>query len=368
MRFNFRVSCIFFALMLLLSTFAVQAQNIWDGYEYLLEPVKEKVVYRTTMPITIDGRADEESWQLTKWSDYFVDIFGKNMPDSLLHTRCKVLWDEETLYIFTELLETDLWTAYSKPDEAFGEENSFQIFIDPDKDTHDYFEFELNAHNRRTDRFMSKPRRNGGIPLWDWNIKGFKSAVTFAGTLNNPEDMDEKWNIEIAIPFKSLTIRDEYTKPEDGDYWKVNFARVQWYANIVNGVYEKIEGKENRDYFVWSPQYVENMHFPEQWGVIHFSATAAGTQEVAPPTPTAEKYADYLWMLYYRQMLYRKKHLQYAKNLSDMGFSQVAQTREGETFLYSMDVKGDLLMLYLTTQDKVKLAINQDGHFSLVNE
>jgi hypothetical protein len=90
------------------------------------------------------------------------------------------------------------------------------------------------------------------------------------GTLNDPRDRDRGWSVEIAFPWNVL---GEYAHkpapPRAGDEWRVNFSRVEWRHEIVNGKYRKVPGTKE-DNWVWSPQGVVNMHIPEQWGVVRF--------------------------------------------------------------------------------------------------
>ena len=342
-------------------------QNIWDGYEHLFLPVKQYVAYQTINPISIDGKANEKSWQQAEWSEHFVDIKEGTVADSCNFTRFKILWNNQYLYIFAELKEPHIWTYKVNSSQTISDENNFEIFLDPDNDTHDYFEFELNAQNQLTERYMPMPRRNGGVPLWEWHTRNFRSAVQVYGTINNPSDIDSLWTVEVAIPFKSLSLTDEYIIPQNQDYWKVNFARVEWPTDIRNGMYYKNEnGDKGKKKWAWSPQYAGNMHHPEQWGLITFSTHKVGTQTIPHVTPLEEKYSNYLWFLYYKQLLYKKEHLEYAQRLSQLGLAQVWKTKTGEPFLYEMEVKGHIFTLTLTTKRGIKLAINQDGHFQIL--
>jgi hypothetical protein len=58
--------------------------------------------------------------------------------------------------------------------------------------------------------------------------------------------------------------------PKEGDEWRVNFSRVQWRLDVVDGKYRKMAGTKE-DNWVWSPQGVINMHVPEKWGVVRFT-------------------------------------------------------------------------------------------------
>ena len=57
--------------------------------------------------------------------------------------------------------------------------------------------------------------------------------------------------------------------PCDGDSWRINFSRVQWDVELVDGQTQKIAGRPEHNW-VWSPQGLINMHVPSRWGVIRF--------------------------------------------------------------------------------------------------
>ncbi|MGQ1909348.1 carbohydrate-binding family 9-like protein [Marinifilum sp. RC60d5] len=110
-------------------------------------------------------------------------------------------------------------------------------------------------------------------------------AVKIYGSLNNPDDTDKKWTLEIAFPWKILKeCSFEGRKPKDGEQWRVNFSRVNWDVEIRKGKYgKKINPKTGKHYpehnWVWSPQGVIAMHQPETWGYVQFSDTVVKGQK-----------------------------------------------------------------------------------------
>ena len=108
------------------------------------------------------------------------------------------------------------------------------------------------------------------------------------GTLNDPTDTDEGWSVEIAIPWDGLARYNagRATPPLPGDIWRVNFSRVQWKHEVVDGAYVRIpphgtplagslnpeEQEHPEDNWVWSPQGEVNMHLPDRWGEVVFEA------------------------------------------------------------------------------------------------
>jgi hypothetical protein len=326
------------------------------------------LVYQTISEITVDGKPDEISWQKAAWSEYFQDIEGDLKPAPTFSTHVKMLWDKQNLYILAELEEPNIWAYYSNRDQIVFHENDFEIFIDPDRDTHNYFEFELNAQNTLFDLFMPKPYRNGGKADIEWNAAGFKSAVFIDGTINDPTDTDKKWTVEMAIPFSSLKFADEYIIPKDGETWKINFSRVEWQTEVVNGKYQKIKDKEtnrflSEDNWVWSKQGLINMHFPERWGIADFSAKPVGGDKVSFVYPEEEIAGRYLWLIYYKQQNFKRINGKYAGSLSELDLDDEIITESGNPVFLLMNTNGGGFKAYLDDKKSLKLSINQDGLF-----
>ncbi|QRR04183.1 carbohydrate-binding family 9-like protein [Dyadobacter sandarakinus] len=230
----------------------------------------------------IDGKLSESDWKKVEWTPRFVDIEGDKKPLPLQNTQVKMLWDNDYLYIAAVMEEEHIWAYQDKKDQVVFLENDFEVFIDPDGDTDNYYELEINAINNSFDLFLPKPYRKGGKPDIKWNIEGLKSAVSIEGTLNNAADTDKQWTLEIAIPFKSLsTGQVAAVMPQDGTSWRINFSRVNWrHETDKDGRYMRSRNAETNkvlpEYnWVWSPQGIINMHYPEYWGYLHFKAEKA---------------------------------------------------------------------------------------------
>ena len=244
---------------------------------------KTYTCYRAEKRMAIDGRMDEHSWKKAAWTSSFVDIEGDKKPLPLQDTRVKMLWDDRYLYIAAQIEEEHIWAYQDKKDQIVYLENDFEVFVDPDGDTENYYELEINAINNTFDLFLPKSYRKGGRAQLKWDIKGLKSAVSVVGTVNNAKDKDKRWILEIAIPFESLSTENvKPVIPTDGSEWRINFSRVNWQHEIgEDGRYKRKRnaetGKIIPEYnWVWSPQGIINMHYPEYWGKLVFSAAKAG--------------------------------------------------------------------------------------------
>ncbi|MFN7933113.1 MAG: carbohydrate-binding family 9-like protein [Bryobacteraceae bacterium] len=225
---------------------------------------------RTAKPIVIDGKLDDPAWTSAPYTPFFIDIEGDKKPKPRFSTRAKMLWDDQYFYIAAELEEPHLWAVYTKHDSVIFHQHDFEVFLDPDGDGLNYFEFEMNVLNTTWDLFLNKPYKDGGKADNGWEIPGLKTAVHANGTINNPSDTDKGWTLEIAFPWSAFNRGPRPArKPAPGDTWRVNFSRVEWQIRHDGRRYEKIQNAPE-DNWVWSPQGVINMHVPEHWGYVKF--------------------------------------------------------------------------------------------------
>ncbi len=290
----------------------VYAQNKND------ELPKAYIAYHTNEEINIDGKGNEAAWEKANWTDDFIDIEGVKKPK--YKTHIKMLWSDSHLYFYAELEEPHIWADITKRDAIVFYNNDFEIFIDPNGDTHNYYELEMNALNTIWDLFITKPYRDHGLVLNNWDYKNIKTAVHIDGTLNDPRDEDKKWSIEIAILWKD--INETYTNEiitAKGKTWRINFSRVNWDFVIVNGKYQRKKDKKTNAYlheynWVWSPQGVINMHEPEKWGYVFFSEKNIGEKDVFTYGKD-ELIKKKLYEIYRLQRRYYSKHGEWNKRL-----------------------------------------------------
>jgi len=288
------------------------------------------ICYRTSTPHTIDGLITETDWHNVSWSEYFVDIEGRLKPEPAYKTRMKMLWDTNFLYIAAELEEPNVWATLTKRESIIFNDNDFEVFIDPDGDTHNYVEFEMNALNTQWDLMLLKPYRDSprqNVVISNWNFNGVKSAVLVDGTINNSNDIDKGWTLEIAIPLVALSELSTTGKiPVEGEQYRIDFSRVEWTVDVVDCKYKKRTHRVNskelplpENNWVWSPQGVIAMHQPETWGFLQFSEKVAGKgvdDYIADPDNDL-KWA--LRILYYRERVYHEKNNSYTTNLKLLG-------------------------------------------------
>lgn len=271
--------------------------------------VRTYVAPRVAPPV-IDGRIDDPGWDPAPWSDPFVDIEGDRRPHPRYDTRVRIGWDDSTLYVAARLEEPHVWATLTVRDTVIFYDNDFELFLDPDGDTHRYAELEINALGTVWDLLLERPYRDGGPAVTAWDITALRTAVYVDGTLNDARDRDRGWTVEIAIPFTALG----RSRPAEGEQWRVNFSRVQWDLDQDGRGYRKRRAPEHN--WTWSPQGLVNMHLPELWGVVQFGGLPR------PPDDQDARWA--LRRVYYAQRAHHARTGSYSADLEALALTDLS--------------------------------------------
>jgi len=349
---------------------AVPAPRIsWEPRVYVCQ--------KTAGQPVIDGSIADAEWRTAPWTADFVDIEGQRRPAPNLRTRVKMLWDERFFYVAAEMEEPHLWGTLTERDAVIYHDDDFEVFIDPDGDTHEYYELELNALGTVWDLLLVRPYRDGGPAVDAWDIQGLATAVSLDGTLNDPGDVDTGWSVEMAIPWSVLDdCAHRPCPPRHGDRWRVNFSRVDWPLEVSDGQYLKRTSEDSgeplpENNWVWSPQGLVAMHYPEMWGFVQFSERGPGRLEadrkgaaaphatVALPPSCVEHAGWALRGIYYEERNIFAAHGSFTSNVSLL--DPRPPTTRCFTWPPSLATTPRGFEAWVTTNDGTLVAIDETG-------
>ncbi len=324
---------------------------------------RDYVCCRPSAPLRMDGILDEACWRKAEWTEDFMDIEGDLKPKPRFRTRVKMLWDDDFFYIAAELEEPNVWATLKERDSVIFYDNDFEVFIDPDGDTHAYYELEINALGTLWDLFLVMPYRDGGPAVHHWDIRGIRSGVHVTGTLNRFDNTDTGWSVEIALPWEVLReCAPGKKRPSAGDVWRVNFSRVEWRTKGEGNTCVKVTGEDGKllpeDNWVWSPQGLINMHYPEMWGMVQFSDLGAG--EKSGPFRMADEEAV-KWQLrrvYYAEWRYCEQNGIFSGSLEKLGVKRPAK---GIPWPPAIEATDHLFEARMVSERGLSWVISNDG-------
>lgn len=152
-------------------------------------------------PITLDGDTDDPGWLgrpgPARTGDYVFDSGEPARP----YSDTRLVWGDGYLYLALYAADENIESHAEKPDDPLLQEDAFRVvFSQPG------VEYAIDVSPRPV--ISDSIRRDGGS--WDLSWRsGVHASKEIDGTLNNPDNRDEEWAIELAVPFESIGMKGE---------------------------------------------------------------------------------------------------------------------------------------------------------------
>ena len=176
-------------------------------------------------PIVIDGSDDDLAWSHATTIDRFL-IPGSENPIPKAATRAKLLWDRQYFYFYAELEDHDLFADIIEHDGKTWDNDVFEIFLKPSRESPGYYEFQVNAAGTEMDMFLPDQKSGGFDALKSSNDFHWKTQVRLNGSLNQREDRDRSWTVEGRIPW--LDFMPTGGRPALDEVWQVALCRYDY--------------------------------------------------------------------------------------------------------------------------------------------
>ncbi|HOK26498.1 MAG TPA: DUF5916 domain-containing protein [Bacteroidales bacterium] len=168
----------------------------------------------TEEKITIDGLLDENIWQIVEKAVNFQRVTPTDTGYAIAQTVAMIAYDKNNIYVGAICYDP---TPGKRPvqslrrDFTFMGNDSFAVFFDPFNDQTNGFGFYVSPAGAQYDHLGYE--RNRFNIYWDAK---WRSAV---------KNYDDRWVVEMAIPFRSLRYIKGYNE------WGVNFGRLDLKTN-----------------------------------------------------------------------------------------------------------------------------------------
>lgn len=181
--------------------------------------------------LTIDGKLDEEEWNLAKPATDFVqtDPVFENQPSQ--KTEVKILYNDRGIYVGAMMFDDEPQKILKElsPRDERGNTDWFGVAFDTYQDGQNGFDFIVTASGVQNDKKFSLNEEGGNWDgIWESEVK-----IT-----------DKGWCAEFFIPYLSLRFPNEEIQE-----WNINFGReIRRFRELVfwNPVNPAIEGFINQ--------------------------------------------------------------------------------------------------------------------------
>ena len=164
-----------------------------------------------TSPIVVDGTLDEAEWSLAQPATDFIQTEPREGEPATEPTEVRLLYDDEYLYVgvycFDSAGQEGLVVTDVRRDYPPAQTDHFAMLLDTFDDNRNGFLFGTNPAGAMREGQIGG---DGQTTNFDWDaVWSVKTKLTDSG-----------WQIEMAIPFKTLRFRDN-----ERQTWGVNFVR-----------------------------------------------------------------------------------------------------------------------------------------------
>ncbi|MFY0605931.1 MAG: carbohydrate binding family 9 domain-containing protein [Cyclobacteriaceae bacterium] len=177
-------------VLCVLYNLVVIAQDNAEKYQLRASKTQEK--------IQLDGQLTEAFWQNAQSAENFSQNFPEDSIPALDGTLVKIAFDDNFLYVggicYEGTDKEDIVTSLRR-DFSWSVNENFSIYIDPFNDYTNGFTFGLTPLGVQREGLVT----NGTDVRTDWDNKWSSEVTRF----------DDRWEFEMAIPFKTLRYDDE---------------------------------------------------------------------------------------------------------------------------------------------------------------
>ena len=182
--------------------------------------------------ITLDGDTDDPGWTMPPGPARTGFPSVARTGGRRSRTRAvRMLWGDGYLYLALYASDEDIESRTDEPDGPLWLDDSFRVVFSRGGVEES---IEVSPKGVITDAI----RKGGGAYDYSWS-SGVHASPERDGTVNKPEDMDEEWAIEMAVPFESIGMKGERGETVDLSVKRCDTpkkgARVcaQWEGRLV---------------------------------------------------------------------------------------------------------------------------------------
>ncbi|MFC1552374.1 carbohydrate-binding family 9-like protein [Candidatus Latescibacterota bacterium] len=251
-------------IILLLSLSIIISTSLYAADEEPGRP--EYTIKRSTEKIVIDGVLDDPDWGAAESVGEFVFPWYNYEKREVVRkaelekTEVKVLWDDDFLYVYYKCEDKHIWADHYDSNSQTYKDDCVELFWNPNPDeSNAYNMFEINCIGNLLSVYNDPERRGSRGKRQDRIIMVPHIAQSIKGSVNNDEDIDDVWIIEMAIRF------DDYPdllkeKPKNGTMWRAGLNRCGGMTNWQDSM--------------WAPEWgktVGSFHLYPFFGKLYFS-------------------------------------------------------------------------------------------------
>ncbi len=155
--------------------------------------------------ILLDGDTDDLGWTGSTGPARTRDFELANGAPARPFSEVRTVWGDGYLYLCLYAADENIESRTTEADGPLWLDDAFRIVF-----SHGDTEYAIEVSPVPVVTDSIRHRVSGTWGPWDYKwSSGVHVSTEMDGTLNNPNNMDEEWVIEMAVPFASLGLKGE---------------------------------------------------------------------------------------------------------------------------------------------------------------
>jgi hypothetical protein len=155
--------------------------------------------------ILLDGDTDDRGWTGSPPPARTRDFELSNGAPARPFSEVRTVWGDGYLYLCLYAADEDIESRTTEADGPLWLDDAFRVVF-----TRGDIEYAIEVSPAAVVTDSIRHRTAGNWSPWDYGwSSGVHVSKEMDGTLNNPNNMDEEWVIEMAVPFASLGLKGE---------------------------------------------------------------------------------------------------------------------------------------------------------------
>lgn len=215
-----------------------------------------KAVY-TPNSVCVDGKLNDLIWQDAQ--PYPLSLSMDKANSQVLHEKgyVKFAWNETHFYLAASFMDSDL-VAQGQKDEMhhYRYGDLCELFLKPIDQSY-YWELYVTPKGKKSSFFWPSRGYLGLPDCLEKYTSGLKVSAHCDGTLNNWQDKDTGWTMEMAMPVKDLEAFGYEFGP--GHNWTIFVSRYN-YSRYLS----------NKELSMFPQLSQTSYHLYEEYGILYF--------------------------------------------------------------------------------------------------
>lgn len=235
------------SMLVVIGVAAVAGACVWIWLWQARQPdtsLRRARVQKVDSTIVIDGVLDDKAWASTQPTQPFIlSMTGRPAPREC---TARLAWNNEALYVGFSAVDNDIESPHEQRDDDLYTKDVVELFLDPDGDGLNYYEFEVSPRGVIFDALFAS-HRNDLPRSRRWNGASVEGAAV---------RVDGGWTAELKVPWSDIK-HAPHSPPRVGDEWRGNLFRVDVHP-------------ESGDFTAWTAPLRGDFHALDRFGTLVF--------------------------------------------------------------------------------------------------